>query len=126
MLWSVMRLIFKTSSVTPNFFYVFNIFLSFSTYCQSFKKTCTWELLGANVLKGRTNIFWRKEGLGNFQKRSCAAKTEKNLKKKSCKASHGEKSSKGFPLSKFCVLWDYETKKPYNSYVPKWTMQGTS
>ena len=45
-----MRLIFKTSSVTPNFFYVFNIILSFSTYSRSFKKICTWELLGANVL----------------------------------------------------------------------------
>ena len=51
MLWSVMRLIFKTSSVTPDFFYVFNIILSFSTRSQSFKKICTWEILGANVLK---------------------------------------------------------------------------
>ena len=33
------------------FFYVFNIILSFSNCCQSFKKICTWELLGANVLK---------------------------------------------------------------------------
>ena len=47
----MMRLIFKTSSVTPDFFYVFNIILSFSTCSQSFKKNCTWELLGANVLK---------------------------------------------------------------------------
>ena len=51
MLWSVIRLIFKTSSVTPDFFYVFNIILSFSTCSQSFKKICAWELLGANVLK---------------------------------------------------------------------------
>ena len=51
MLWSVIRLIFKTSSVTPNFFYVFNLILSFSTCSQSFKKICVWELLGANVLK---------------------------------------------------------------------------
>ena len=51
MLWSVIRLIFKTSSVTPDFFYVFNLILSFSTCSQSFKKICTWELLGANVLK---------------------------------------------------------------------------
>ena len=51
MLWSVIRLISKTSSVTPDFFYVFNIILSFSTCRQSFKKICTWELLGANVLK---------------------------------------------------------------------------
>ena len=33
-----MRFIFKTSSVTPDFFYVFNIILSFSTCSQSFKK----------------------------------------------------------------------------------------
>ena len=33
------------------FFYVFNLILSFSTCSQSFKKICTWELLGANVLK---------------------------------------------------------------------------
>ena len=51
MLWSVIRLIFKTSSVTPNFFYVFNLILSLSTCSQSFKKICAWELLGANVLK---------------------------------------------------------------------------
>ena len=51
MLWSFICLIFKTSSVTPNFFYVFNLILSFSTCSQSFKKICTWELLGANVLK---------------------------------------------------------------------------
>ena len=35
----------------PRFFYVFNLILSFSTCSQSFKKICTWELLGANVLK---------------------------------------------------------------------------
>ena len=47
----MMRLIFKTSSVTPGFLNVFNIILSFSNCSQSFKKICTWELLGANVLK---------------------------------------------------------------------------
>ena len=48
----MMRLIFKTSSVTPEFFYVFNIILSFSTCSQSLKeKICTWEILGANVLE---------------------------------------------------------------------------
>ena len=51
MLWSLIRLIFKRSSVTPDFFYVFNLILSFSTYSQSLKKICKWELLGANVLK---------------------------------------------------------------------------
>ena len=40
----------QTSSVTPDFFYVFNIILSFSNCSQSFKKICTWELLGANIL----------------------------------------------------------------------------
>ena len=46
-----MRLIFKTSSVTPDFFYVFNLILSFSTCSESFEKICAWELLDANVLK---------------------------------------------------------------------------
>ena len=46
----MMRLIFKTSSVTPDFFYVFNLILSFSTCSESFEKICAWELLGANVL----------------------------------------------------------------------------
>ena len=32
------------------FFYVFNKILSFFTYRDGFKKICTWELLGANVL----------------------------------------------------------------------------
>ena len=53
MLWSMMRLIFKTSSVTPDFFYVFNLILSFSTCSESFEKICAWEILGANVLKAR-------------------------------------------------------------------------
>ena len=53
MLWSVIRLIFKTSSVTPDFFYAFNLVLSFGTCSQSFKKICTWELLGANVLNAQ-------------------------------------------------------------------------
>ena len=37
--------------MTSDFFYVFNLILSFSTCSQSFKKICAWELLGANVLK---------------------------------------------------------------------------
>ena len=51
MLWSVLRLIFKTSSVTPDFFYVFNLILSFSTGSQSFKKICAWEVFGLIVAK---------------------------------------------------------------------------
>ena len=51
MAWSKMRLISKMSSVTPGFFYVFSIILSFSTCSQSLKKICTWEILGMNVLK---------------------------------------------------------------------------
>ena len=47
----MMRLIFKTSSVTLDFFYVFNLILSFSTCSESFEKVCSWELLGVNVLK---------------------------------------------------------------------------
>ena len=53
MLWFVIRLIFKTNSVTPGFFYVFNLILSFSTCSQSLSKICAWEVLGANVLKFR-------------------------------------------------------------------------
>ena len=41
----------------PRFFYVFNIILPFSTCSQSFKKICTWEVLGANVLKRANNRF---------------------------------------------------------------------
>ena len=37
MLWSLIRLIFKTSSVTPDFVYVFNLTLSLSTCSQSLK-----------------------------------------------------------------------------------------
>ena len=47
----LIRLIFKMSSVIPDFFYVFILILSFSTCSQSFKKICAWELLDANVLK---------------------------------------------------------------------------
>ena len=39
------------TSVTPDFFYVFSLILSFFTCSQSFKNICTWELLGANVLE---------------------------------------------------------------------------
>ena len=45
MLWFIMRLIFKTSSVTPDFFDVFNLILSFSTFSESFEKICAWERL---------------------------------------------------------------------------------
>ena len=49
MLWCELRLIFKTSSVTPDFFYTF---LSFSAYSQSLKKKpVRGKFLGANVLK---------------------------------------------------------------------------
>ena len=56
-----MRLIFKTSSVTLEFFYVFNLILSFSTCSQSFKKICVWELLGANVVKFSKQRYWFKK-----------------------------------------------------------------
>ena len=36
----------KTSSVTPDFFYVFYRILSFSTVSQSLKKICVWEVFG--------------------------------------------------------------------------------
>ena len=57
-----MRLIFQTSSVTPDVFYVFNIILSVSNCSQSLKKICTWELLGANVL----NIYTFESFCKNF------------------------------------------------------------
>ena len=62
MLWSVIRVIFKTSSVTPDFFYVFNLVLSFSTCSQSFNKICVWEVLGANVLKLSVIASCEKDG----------------------------------------------------------------
>ena len=49
MLWSELRLILKTSSVTPDFFYVFYLILSFSTVSQ--KKSVCGKFLGANVLR---------------------------------------------------------------------------
>ena len=55
MLWSVLRVIFKPSSVTPDFFYVLNLILSLSTCSQSLKNICTWEVLGANVIKTKTD-----------------------------------------------------------------------
>ena len=42
----VLRLILKTSSVTPDLFYVFNLSLSVSTCRQTFKKICAWEVFG--------------------------------------------------------------------------------
>ena len=56
----MMRLIFKTSSVTPDFFYVFKLILSFSTCSESFEKICAWELLGVNVLKAILDKLWCK------------------------------------------------------------------
>ena len=38
----------------PDFFYVFNLVLLFSTCSQSFNKICVWEVLGANVLRSIT------------------------------------------------------------------------
>ena len=49
MLGSELRLILKTSSVTPDFFYVFYRILSFSTVSQSFKKICVWEAFWART-----------------------------------------------------------------------------
>ena len=48
--YGLIRLIFKRSSVTPDFFYVFHLILLFSTCSRSFKKICSWELLGAMSL----------------------------------------------------------------------------
>ena len=47
------------SSVTPDFFYVFNLILSFSTCSQSFNKICVWDVLGANVLKAAEKYYFK-------------------------------------------------------------------
>ena len=65
MLWSMMRLIFKMSSVTSDFFYVFNLILSFSTCSESFEKICVWELLGVNVLNYSHMHFYALESIQN-------------------------------------------------------------
>ena len=85
MLWSVIRVIFKTSSVTPDFFYVFNLVLSFSTCSQSFNKICVWEVLGANVLKDvRANCFCasllRTAARANSHATSCIERARQVLK----------------------------------------------
>ena len=70
MLWSVMRLIFKTSLVTPDFFYVFSIILSFSTCSQSFKKICTREIFGANVLQnGFLCLAFQSDSISNLREK---------------------------------------------------------
>ena len=57
MLWSELRLILKTSSVTPDFFYVFYLILSFSTVSQSFKKKlCVGSFWARTSLN---HIWWR-------------------------------------------------------------------
>ena len=50
MLWSELRLILKTSSVSPDFFYVFYRILSFSTVSQSYKQFIVWEVFGRELL----------------------------------------------------------------------------
>ena len=42
---SLVRTLF-IGHVTPDFFYVFYLILSFSTVSQSFKKICVWEVFG--------------------------------------------------------------------------------
>ena len=73
--WSVLRLIFKTSSVTPDFFKVFYLILSFSTCRQSFNKIRTWEAFGANGLK-MAEIF---ENLDNVLRDWAKDKVQKVL-----------------------------------------------
>ena len=53
MLWSVIRDIFKTRSVTPDFFYLFYLILSFSTFSQNFNKS----------VRGK---FWARTSLRTF------------------------------------------------------------
>ena len=56
MLWSELRLILKTSSVTPDFFYVFYRILSFSTVSQSFKQNLC---VGSFWARTSLNPRWR-------------------------------------------------------------------
>ena len=58
MLWSVIRLIFKTSSVTPDFFYVFNLILSFSTCSQSLKKSVRGNFWARTSLSACAAFFF--------------------------------------------------------------------
>ena len=51
MLWSVMRLIFKTSSVTPDFFYVFRLILSLSFAVKVSKKSVRGEFWARTSLR---------------------------------------------------------------------------
>ena len=46
----MMRLIFKTSLVTPDFFTFLIQSYHFLPAMKVLKKICAWELLGANVL----------------------------------------------------------------------------
>ena len=55
-LWYALSL--KRVRWPPDFFYVFNLVLSFSTCSQSFNKICVWEVLGANVLKLPNLVSW--------------------------------------------------------------------
>ena len=59
MLWPVICLIFKTSLVTTNVLYFFNLILSFSTCNQSFKKSVRRKILGTNVLNIRTAVVYQ-------------------------------------------------------------------
>ena len=59
MLWSELRLILKTSSVTPDFFYVFYLILSFSSVSQSFEKICVGSFWARTSLRPEPIIFVR-------------------------------------------------------------------
>ena len=56
-LWYALSL--KRVQWPPIFFYVFNVILSSSTCSQSFNKNCTWEVLGANVLKFSKRVVYK-------------------------------------------------------------------
>ena len=61
MLGSELRLILKTSSVTPDFFYVFYRILSFLPSVKVLKKSVCGKLLGANVFKWGSKLQKRKK-----------------------------------------------------------------
>ena len=50
---------------------IFNIILSFSTYSEDFKKICTWELLGANVLNSQGCSYFMRKFVPEENSRVC-------------------------------------------------------
>ena len=92
--------------MTSGYFYVFNLILSFSTDSQSFKKICTWEVLGANVLKVVPDSFLTaRELISKISRwRELSNSTPKSLAKSRSKISTNTASKfLKFAYQKCCV-----------------------